>query len=63
MTAEPVGPDPAPSEPEPEVIRLRHGLCAVYVLREKPPPQRPVCRERPWEPLPWPPDENEPPPW
>lgn len=55
MSAEPVGVDPAEDD-RPVVVPLRYGLCAVYVLK---PPPRPLCRERPPEPAPWPPDEDE----
>lgn len=44
--------------PAGEVVRLRHGLVAVYVLRQKPAPPRPVCREAPVEPVPWPPEDE-----
>ncbi len=40
--------------PDTEVVRLPFGLCAIYVLREPPPPQlarSPADYPAPWEQL------------
>lgn len=50
---------PDPAELGTEVVPLRHGLCAVYILRKVPPPPPPP--PPPPEPLWW--QEGDPPPW
>jgi hypothetical protein len=60
MTAQPVGSDHS-EESRRVVVPLPFGLCAIYILKEKP---KQPCREREPEPvLPWPPEDWEPAPW